>query len=122
MRALFVAPVLVFALSASSHLEIRCALTGLLMPDCCPESEQPLVQPHTSIGERDCCERTLVATAKIPAAGPESGLKTAPVVVGRLLASLFGDAVCSREPRDVRTCIGSSRASPPYLLTHALLI
>ena len=77
LRALFVVPVLVFVLSASSHLEIRCALTGLVMPACCPEAAPTLTQrpQQASIGERDCCDRTVVATDKLPAIGRASALR-----------------------------------------------
>ncbi|HVV51798.1 MAG TPA: hypothetical protein VHO06_19175 [Polyangia bacterium] len=125
LRALFVAPVLAFALSASSHLEVRCALTGILVPDCCPGAEQPLaqLQQHASISERDCCERAVVATTKLPAASPETGLKGPSLAVGRLPPALLEEAAPSLGARDVRIDSGSFASfSPPYLFTHALLI
>ena len=125
LRALFVVPVLAFALSASTHLEVRCALTGLLMPDCCPEAEPQLVQPapHASMSERDCCDRMVVATDRLPAAGPEPGLQKAPPLLGRLLPSALLEAAPAFEARAAGTSFGPARSSPPpYLLTHAFLI
>jgi hypothetical protein len=125
LRALLVAPVLVFAFAASSHLEIRCALTGLVMPDCCPGAE-PAFAPapkHASMSERDCCQRTVVAAAKLPLASSEPGFQGAPLAVGRPLPLLLEQAVPSLEARHIRTDSGSLASSPPaFLLTHAFLI
>lgn len=118
-------PVLAFGLSASSHLEVRCALTGLLMPACCPEAEPTLAQrpPYASISERDCCERTVVATDKLPATGPESAVEHAPLPLGRLAPSVVVEAIPAFVARKGRTSFGPARSSPPpYLLTHAFLI
>ena len=118
-------PVLVFVLSASSHLEIRCALTGLVMPACCPEAAPTLAQrpQHASIGERDCCDRTIVATDKLPATGPASALEKAPLPLGRLVPSLVAEAIPAFVAPKGRTSLGPARSSPPpYLLTHAFLI
>jgi hypothetical protein len=124
-RALLVVPLLAFALSASSRLEIRCALTGLLMPDCCPEAAPvpPAPAPqHASISERDCCERTVIATDKLPATGPEAALELAPLAVGRV-APLPADGVFPALKRAARASLGRARSSPPpFLLTHAFLI
>jgi len=120
-----VAPVLVFALSASSHLEIRCALTGLLTPNCCPEADQPLVHPqrYASISERNCCERTIVATAKLPVASSKVVPQKVPPAMARLSPPLRGEAALSYGAQDLP---GNSpwfaAAAPPYLLTHAFLI
>ncbi len=125
LRALFVVPVLVFVLSASSHFEIRCALTGLMMPACCPEAAPTLAgrPQHASIDERDCCDRTVVATDKLPATGPESALDKAPLPTGRLVPSLIVEAIPAFAARTDRPGRGPARSSPPpYLLTHALLI
>ena len=125
LRALFVVPVLVFVLSASSHLEIRCALTGLVMPACCPDAAPTLAQrsQHASIGERDCCDRTVVATDKLPATGPTSALAKAPLPLGRLVPSLVVAANPAFAAREGRPDVGPARSSPPpYLLTHAFLI
>lgn len=125
LRALFVVPVLVFVLSASSHLEIRCALTGLVMPACCPEAAPTLAQrpQQASIGERDCCDRTIVATDKLPATGPASALEKAPLPLGRLVPSLLAEAIPAFVAPKGRTSRGPARSSPPpYLLTHAFLI
>jgi len=125
LRALFVVPVLVVGLSASSHLEIRCALSGLLMPACCLEAEPTLAQrpQHASIGERDCCDRTVVATDKLPATGPESTLEQTPLPIGRLAPSLVVEAIPAFAARKGRTSLGPARSAPPsYLLTHAFLI
>jgi hypothetical protein len=125
LRALFVVPVLVFVLSASSHLEIRCALTGLVIPACCPEGAPTLAQrpQHASIGERDCCDRTVVATDKLPATGPASALEKAPLPLGRIVPSLVGEANPAFAAREGRPDVGPARSSPPpYLLTHAFLI
>jgi hypothetical protein len=128
-RALLVVPLLLFALTASSRLEVRCALTGLLVPDCClgtgPAPAPP--QQQASIGGRDCCERTLVANDKLLAAGPEASLDEAPLPVGRVVpepaAGVFASLQRSGNPL-WRACLGPARASAPapFLLTHAFLI
>jgi hypothetical protein len=120
-----VVPVLLFGLSASSRLEVRCALTGLVMPDCCPEAEPALARPeqHASISERDCCNRTVVATDKLPVASPEPGLKRAPPVISRLVPSVLAEAVPAFDVRTAGTNPGPARSSPPpYVRSHAFLI
>ena len=68
------APVLAFAVSASSFSALRCSLTGMLVAEsCCPsaaESGPPAVpSPLDSVGDPSCCLRVVVAMDKIPAAG-----------------------------------------------------
>ncbi|HXT97676.1 MAG TPA: hypothetical protein VN853_15350 [Polyangia bacterium] len=127
LRAVFVAPMLVFALSTSSHFALRCALTGLLMPDCCPEADATTSQPapQASIGEPGCCERTVVATSKLPATGPATRCPAPIFAVARLDAASAGDIGAAFEARDARTkpTRGPARSFPPrYLLACSFLI
>jgi len=124
-RALLVLPVLVFALSASSRLEVRCALTGLVVPECCPETGAAAPAPapqQATISERDCCERTVLATDKLPVAGSEVALDEAPPAIGRVVPWPVSGAFAASQ-RTSRAWLGPARASaPPFLLTHAFLI
>lgn len=127
LRALLVAPVLVFALGASSHLAVRCTITGALMPEsCCPEARDPTPPPapQSSVDDAGCCERVTVATARIPAAGAQSSearLAQPTIACAKPVALRAAD----RPPpllahgRAVRPP-GSSR--PLYVVTHAFLI
>ncbi|HEY4187548.1 MAG TPA: hypothetical protein VGP07_20895 [Polyangia bacterium] len=69
LSTVLMVPVLAFVVAASSHLALRCSLTGTLMVEpCCPdgaEGEQP--PAHDSIAARSCCERLVVSAGKLPA-------------------------------------------------------
>jgi hypothetical protein len=122
LRALLIVPVMAFGLAAASRLEVRCALTGLVVRACCLEVEPTLTQAprQASIGERDCCDRTLVATDKTPAADPESALAMAPIPVARLTQTFAVEFLSAlRVPPGPRPAWSTP---PPYVLTHAFLI
>jgi hypothetical protein len=124
-QPLLIAPLLFFALSASSHLEIRCALTGVVVPACCPEGADPApaeIPQHPSISERDCCDRSLVTADKLPAGAPERGLERAPVAVGSLARLTVERRIPSSGALNARTVGQWASAPPPFLLTHAFLI
>lgn len=128
LRALLVAPVLVFALGASSHLANRCTMTGLLMPeDCRPEISDgtPAAPAHSSLEEAGCCERVTVATARIPAAGSESPSAHPaqfPLSQTTAVALLVASRPAPR-PAPARRAVRPSGSSPPlYVATHAFLI
>jgi hypothetical protein len=132
LRAALVAPVLVFALGASSHLAVRCTLTGILMPEsCCPDAADvadlapPAPAPQPSVGDPGCCEQVTIATARIPAAGVESrGARPAqtPISVAAPLASIVVDRTAT-PPGVVRRAARPPGASLPlYVVTHAFLI
>ena len=127
LRALLVAPVLVFALGASSHLALRCTMTGLLMPESCsPETADlvPLAAPvQASVGAPGCCERVTVATARIPAGGSQSlQLDHLPLSQATPLALLLADRPPAPARADRRTARAPGSSPPLYVVTHAFLI
>jgi hypothetical protein len=128
LRALLVAPVLVFALGASSHLAIRCTITGLLTPEsCCPEIADPPPAPaqDPSVGDPGCCERVTVATDRIPAAGPKSlsAWHTQPPIFRATTLATLVAAGPSTPPHAERRAARPPGSSPPlYLVTHSFLI
>ncbi len=103
LRAALVAPLLVFALSASSHVAFRCTMTGLLMPElCCPSgaadtSDAPSAAQAT-IDDPGCCERLVTTNVKVPAT-----------------------MSASASPHDVRLFVRVALASPPALAPPTLL-
>jgi hypothetical protein len=129
LRALLVAPVLVFALGASSHLAIRCTLTGLLMPEsCCPEVSDlapPAAPTQPSVDDAGCCERVTVATARIAATGLDS-LRARPIQPSISCATPLALLVAARPappPHADRLAARPSGSAPPlYVVTHAFLI
>jgi hypothetical protein len=129
LRALLVAPVLVFALGASSHLAIRCTLTGVLMPEsCCPDvadAALPAPIPGPSVSGPGCCERVTVATARIPAAGSQSiGPRMAQLPISHAipLAANVVDRASTRS-QSYRLATWTPGSSPPlYVVTHSFLI
>jgi hypothetical protein len=128
LRALLVAPVLMFALGASSHLAVRCTMTGLVMPESCrPEiiDPSPAAPGQPSLEEAGCCEQVTIATARIPAAGSES-LRArpapAPISLARPLALLVADRPASVPTADRRAARPPGWSSPLYVVTHAFLI
>jgi hypothetical protein len=129
LRALLVAPVLVFALGASSHLAARCTMTGLLMPESCSPAvadlAPPSPAPRAAIDDAGCCEWVTVTTARIPATGSES-LRARPIQPQAAQAILPSKLLAERPsippPADRRSgrCPG---AHPPlYVVTHSFLI
>lgn len=59
------APMLVFAVSASSFVGIRCRMSGMVSLDtCCPGGAPDPVPHQSSIEEAGCCERVVVEAAK----------------------------------------------------------
>jgi hypothetical protein len=129
LRALLVAPVLVFALGASSHLAVRCTITGVVLPEsCCPEVADlapPSLPAQASVGDPGCCEWVTVATVRIPAAGAESLCARpaqAPVAQATPLAVLVADRPAP-SPHADRLAVRPPGSSPPlYVATHAFLI
>jgi hypothetical protein len=128
LRALLVAPVLVFALGASSHLAVRCTMTGLLMPEsCAPEvsNPAPAAPAHPSVEEAGCCEQVTVATARIPAAGSESLRAypvSSPISQTTFRALLVADRPATRSTVDRRAARPPGSSPPLYVATHAFLI
>jgi hypothetical protein len=128
LRALLVAPVLVFALGASSHLAVRCTMTGLLMPESCrPEitDQAPTAPAQSSLEEAGCCEQVTVATARIPATGSESlhaPPAPSPISQTTTMALLATDRPMPA-PAAARRATWPPASSPPlYVATHAFLI
>ena len=128
LRALLVAPVLAFALGASSHLAIRCTITGLLMPEsCCPDVSDltPAPAPQPSVDDAGCCERVTVATARIPATGSDS-LHARPVQLSALQATPLAVLIADRPPlrphADRRASRPPGSAPPLYVVKRAFLI
>jgi hypothetical protein len=125
LRALLVAPVLVFALGASSHAAVRCTLTGLLVPEsCCPDVADP-APSQPSIGDPGCCERVTIASARIPAAGPQSlrARPTEPTLSRAIPLPAFVAERTARQPLAQRRADRPPGSSPPlYVLSHAFLI
>jgi hypothetical protein len=127
LRALLVAPVLVFTLGASSHLAVRCTLTGLLMPEsCCPDVADPAPAPvpQTSVDDPGCCERVTVATARIPAAGSQSlRARSVQPLICQAAPLAWAAARPSTPPHAERRAARPPGSSPPlYLVTHSFLI
>jgi hypothetical protein len=128
LRALLVAPVLVFALGASSHLAVRCTMTGLLMPESCrPEVSDlgPTAPAHSSVEEAGCCEQMTVATARIPAAGSESLLAhpdASPISQTTPVALLVADPPMPPPAAAGRAAWRPGSSPPLYVATHAFLI
>ena len=129
LRALLVAPVLVFALGASSHLAARCTMTGLLMPEGCSPAvadlAPPSPAPRAAIDDAGCCEWVTVATARIPAAGSES-LRSQPIqpqIAHAMLPSrLLAERPLIPPPADRRAVRPPGTQPPLYVVTHAFLI
>jgi hypothetical protein len=130
LRALLVAPVLVFALGASSHSAVRCTMTGLLMPEnsCSPavaDLAQPAPAPRASIDEAGCCEWVTVTTARIPATGSEL-LRSQPIqpqIAHAILPSrLLAERPSIPPPADRRAVRPPGTQPPLYVVNHAFLI
>jgi hypothetical protein len=127
LRALLVAPVLLFALGASSHLAMRCTMTGLLMPESCgPEVSDltpPAPAPQPSVEEAGCCEQVTVATARIPASGSEP-LRARPAqsAISQVIVALLADRPAPAPHVDRRAARPPGSSPPLYVVTHAFLI
>jgi hypothetical protein len=129
LRALLVAPVLVFALGASSHSAVRCTMTGLLMPESCSPAVADLAPPdpapRASIDDAGCCEWVTVTTARIPATGSES-LRAQPIqpqIAQAILPSrLLAERPSIPPPVDRRAVRPPGTQPPLYVVTHAFLI
>lgn len=129
LRAVLVAPVLVFALGASSHLAVRCTITGVLMPEsCCPDlsdAAPPASVPQASVSDPGCCERVTVVMTRIPAGGSQSfGPRTAqpPSSHAIPLAANVVDRTSARS-QSYRLEARPPGSSPPlYVFTHSFLI
>jgi hypothetical protein len=127
LRALLVAPVLVFALGASSHLAVRCTITGLLTPEsCCPEVGDPTLAPapQSSVDDPGCCERVTVATARIPAAGQSlrAWPTQPPISQGTPLAALVAARPPTPPHAERRAARPPGSRAPLYVVTHSFLI
>jgi hypothetical protein len=129
LRAVLVAPVLVFALGASSHLAVRCTMTGLLMPESCrPEVSDltpPAPAPQPSVEDAGCCEQVTVATARIPAAGSQSlrGHPSQSSISQATPVALLVLRPPVSPPGADRPEARPPGSSPPlYVVTHAFLI
>jgi hypothetical protein len=125
LRAVLIAPVLVFALGASSHLAVRCTMSGLLMSESCGpqigDLTPPAPAPQPSVGEAGCCERVTVATARIPAAGSES--LHAPAQFPLSQATPVALLVARRPPPSADRRAARPPGWPPlYVVTQAFLI
>jgi hypothetical protein len=129
LRALLVAPVLVFALGASSHSAVRCTMTGLVMTESCSAAVADLAPqdpaPQASIGEAGCCERVTVTTARIPATGSES-LRSQPIqpqlAQAILPSKLLAERPSIQPPADRRAVQPPGTRPPLYVVIHAFLI
>jgi len=129
LRALLVAPVLLFALGASSHSAARCTMTGLLMPESCSPATADLAPPglasRAAIDDAGCCEWVTVTTARIPATGSES-LRSPPIqpqIAQAILPSKLLAGRPSIPPPAERRAVRPPGTQPPlYLVIHAFLI
>ena len=125
LRAALVAPLLAFALTASSHLAIRCTLTGVLMAEsCCPQATGPAIPAapdrEATLRDTTCCERVTVATAKAPATGVEPArLRPMSAPIAFVIATRV-DA--TRPAPSVRGARPPGDAPPLYVVTHSFLI
>jgi hypothetical protein len=130
--AILVAPVLAFAVTASSYLALRCAMTGTLVASsCCPDpatapEDVPAPEPDSMAGA-PCCDPTVVSTDKLPTLMPDRAsirvvlaAVTAPVALAAPQVALRPRAARGPVWRDERTSDRSS--APRYVLTHAFLI
>ena len=129
LSALLVAPLLALAVSASSVSGLRCAMSGLFVPDgCCPTAagaQQPAaaVPTHASLQDPACCQRVVVANAKAPAA-PSPRLELAPPCV-RLAGAVVLQPPAPSIPRPARPDRAGAprgRSSPIFVLTQSFLI
>ncbi len=129
LGALLMAPVLAFAVSASSFSALRCSLTGMLVAEsCCPsaaESGPPAVPSRLdSIGDPSCCLRVVVAMDKIPAAGAP-GAKHVSALVASLpdLPPVRALHLACWRPAAGGALVTKPPGGPPvFLLTRSLLI
>ena len=127
LRAALIAPLLAFALSASSHLAVRCTVSGVLMPEsCCPDATSPAVPGTPGAGatlrDADCCQRVTVATAKAPAAGVgPARLWVASLPIASVTAVARRPAA-DRPAAAVRAVRAPGEAPPLYVATHSFLI
>lgn len=128
LRALLVAPLLVFVLAASSHLAFRCGISGMSMLECCCPAEvdtgTPAPSPQASLSESGCCQHLIVATDKLPVVGSEVLPERPRLFVGWLVppSGDTGDATARDPYEQSASTVPLGRAAPRYLLTHALLI
>ena len=126
LGALLLAPVLAFAVSASSFSALRCSITGMLVAEsCCPSTAEggPSAVPSRldSIGDQDCCLRVVVAMDKIPAAGAEGG----PALVASLPdpSPVRALHLADRRPPAGGALVTKPPGGPPvFLLTCSFLI
>jgi len=126
LRVALVAPVLAFALTASSQFAIRCTLTGLLIPEsCCPASADPArpVTPDSqaALRDADCCERVTVAIDKAPVTGAEPW-RAADVPVTSVIAAMAPSPTVARPVNRARAARPPGASPPLYVATHSFLI
>ena len=127
--AIFLAPVLACAVTASSYLALRCSMTGSLVAvSCCPDPAVPgQVPTHASLSDAPCCEPTVISTGKVPTLAPARAFtRLAGEALGSVLAGTPLAALGQPSPpglaRRAEQRPPWAGFPPPYLLTHALLI
>jgi len=125
--AIVLAPVIAFAVGASSTLALRCSLTGRLIAEpCCPEAAREAAgnpPAHASIVGADCCERVVVSSEKLPAIAGERALEAGaspPVAAVPAPLAAMPPAPSRRAPAWRARPPGT--AAPAFLLSHAFLI
>ena len=127
--AILLAPVLTFAVAATSYHALRCSMTGgLVATSCCPEptTAPDDAPPHSSLADAPCCEPTLISTGKIPTLATDG----APAHVLSKAVSLSVAAMPLPTPRSPAPFRPDARgegpprrgSTPPYVLRHAFLI
>jgi hypothetical protein len=128
--AALLAPLLALAVLATSHVALRCSLTGVIMSaSSCPlgadeeSGKQPVGQ--ASIAAPGCCERVIVTIGKVPATAsgraPECPIPSAtsavapfPSVVDVFAQQWHGRVLRAAQPLGID--------APPFLLKHSFLI
>jgi hypothetical protein len=130
LGALLIAPVLVFAVAASTYLGLRCRVTGMIALDsCCPQAAEEASSDSTfpeqaTVGDAGCCDRLVVTVSKIPGATSERGLEISARPVTAIVApperidlpSLLSVGWTRR------TAQPPGVAPPAFLLRHSFLI
>jgi len=128
--AALLAPLLALAVLATSHVALRCSLTGAIMSESsCPlgADEESEKQPvgHASIAAPSCCERVILTIGKVPATAsgraPECPIPSATFAVAPFpsVVDLFAHRPHGRVLRAVQP-LGID--APPFLLKHSFLI
>jgi hypothetical protein len=130
LSAIVIAPLLAFAVGASSYLALRCSMTGRLVAEsCCPRATDAgggdSAFPHASTTDAACCESFVVSMGKVPATTCERMLDRPMWSVTALATpSPASSDLCLRSWRGcaLRTARPPGIAPPAFLLTHSFLI